>query len=175
MECRRQQAERGGSRSGKKRPHAARPREEVRRRSVSERARGLVLGHAVSRPDLHSLLALQLRIVGVAHLPGARERGAPLSLGKPNGCGVRKEGKRKEGKNPLSRNDAACGRRRLRRRHESFFFLLLNSQRVVRKASRALGLTGISSHTESIPTSSYHLRYSRVVGPHLCGRNDLRL
>ena len=81
------QAGRGGSSGGKKRPHAAtaaRPG-EVRRLSVRERAsaRGLVLGHAaardaVSRPDLHSLLALQLR-VGVGRRHAGRGRGASLS------------------------------------------------------------------------------------------------
>ena len=53
------------------------------RASERERARGLVLGHddvrdAVSRPDLHSLLALQLR-VGVARRAGGRD-GAGAAL-----------------------------------------------------------------------------------------------
>ena len=54
-------------RGGKKRPHAARPGEVL---SI-ERARGPDPGHE-SRPDLHSLLALQLRVGVVARSPVLR-------------------------------------------------------------------------------------------------------
>ena len=60
------------------------------------RARGLDPGHE-SRPDLHSLLALQLRVGVVARSPVR-----PLQRTPTGAPGVRKEGK-----NPLSRNDAA--------------------------------------------------------------------
>ena len=101
------------------------------------RARGLDPGHE-SRPDLHSLLALQLRVGVVARSP---VRGRPLQRAPTGAAGVRKEGKE-----PFVAK-RCCGRRR--RRHESFFFLLLNSQRVVRKASRA-GVGDLKTEADAV-------------------------
>ena len=133
------QAGRAGGRAvagrRKKWPHAARPEEVLRRQSARAHTRRN-LRHAASRPDLHSLLAPQLR-VGAGSVGGRGRAGAHSRRRRDRG--PRNGGRGR--KNPLSRNDAtdengASTAAAATKAFSSSF--LLNSQRVVRKASRAI-------------------------------------